>query len=152
MVTNFKHRTGALVMLSVAALVGCGSSEGPELARVTGVVRLDGQPLPKAVVRFQPVAGEGSYSSGITNESGEFTLQYSRDRNGALPGEHTVFITTGNEHAEDELGKPKPIPEILPAVYHRDSILKEQITSGRNHIELELQSQPLRQPPRQSRR
>lgn len=56
------------ITCAVVAFVGCGRSD---LGQVTGRVTLDGEPLAGAFVEFVPTGGEGSSSSGRTNERGE---------------------------------------------------------------------------------
>jgi hypothetical protein len=76
-------RLGTLLLMG--ALVGCGNDG---LGQVTGVVTLDGQPLPDALLVFTPVRG-GRPASARTDESGRYALVYSRDAEGAAIGEHT---------------------------------------------------------------
>ncbi len=133
----FRYLSGGIVLLTLA---GCNRYEGPPLAKVTGVVKLEGQPLPQARVLFRPLDNqEGSHSSAITDEQGRFTLRYTRSHNGAILGTHLVTITTGNPDHEDEFGNPQPIPEVLPDIYHKKSILQEQVVAKTNHFEFELE-------------
>ncbi len=119
-------------------LQGCGRQDGPKVVPVQGVVVLNGEPLPNATVRFQPVDGSGTYSVGQTDKDGKFELNYSRSKKGALLGENRVSITTGNPNNEDENGNPKPIPEILPATFHRESTLVSVVKEKGNHFEFDL--------------
>ncbi len=81
-------------------LLRCGLLERPEIGEVEGVVKWNGQPVPFAYVVFQPVDPPGTYGSAYTNESGEYRLQFSESRNGALVGKHKVTIRTS---AKDEI-------------------------------------------------
>ncbi|MFW6172061.1 MAG: carboxypeptidase-like regulatory domain-containing protein, partial [Planctomycetota bacterium] len=80
-----------LVLVSLFCL-GCGDS-GPERGYVEGTVTMDGEPLPDAVVTFQP-EDTGRPSYGKTDENGHYELQYTSDKKGALVGMHRVTIST----------------------------------------------------------
>ncbi|MFO0847377.1 MAG: carboxypeptidase-like regulatory domain-containing protein [Gemmataceae bacterium] len=88
----------AVGLLAVGLAGGCGGG-GPKLARVTGVVTLDGKPYPNAVVSFQPMGGKdnpnpGAGSMGVTDEAGRFELMYENTSRGAVVGRHRVRIST----------------------------------------------------------
>lgn len=126
-------------------LPGCGRGDLPALALTKGIVKLNGQPLAAATVRFQPVANEGTYSTAVTNHNGEFELKYNRKTRGAILGKHLVTITTGHPDNENENGEPAPIPEILPDIYHKKSTLNEEVVVGKNYFEYDLEPRkPLR--------
>jgi hypothetical protein len=84
---------GAVVAL---ALSGCAKGP-PPMTEVSGVVLLDGQPLPQANVEFCPVLkgfGAEMNSSAVTDDQGRFTLSKSLSREpGAVVGQHRVLIT-----------------------------------------------------------
>lgn len=74
---------------------GCGEeSRQPELAEVRGTVTFNGRPV-VAEVTFQPAGDDsaGRPSRGFSDSDGQFTLQYSADAEGAVPGRHEVVIT-----------------------------------------------------------
>src|SRR5262245_38136533 len=85
--------TGAIIVtasLPVLTLTGCGNG----LAKVSGVVTLDGQPLRsgndvRATVYFQPASGAGAAAVGILDEEGKFTLS-SGSQTGVAPGEYVI--------------------------------------------------------------
>lgn len=126
------------MLLVVVVFVGCGDSK---VARVTGKVTLDGDPLPNALVTFIPDAG-GRPSYGRTNEDGEFELHYTRNEDGAEIGTHQVTITTereGDPDAEDP-EKQKSVKEKIPAKYNRKTELTAEVESGSNEFEFNLES------------
>jgi hypothetical protein len=109
-----------LGLTGIALIVGC-SSDKPKMAKVSGVVTLDGKPLPHAFVSFQPMAqSEGSASAGPgsvgkTDEQGRFKLYTDRYGEGAVVGTHRVRITIvpGHGRVEQEtnaLGTPDNAP------------------------------------------
>ena len=137
-VSNFPAICFAIAMLG---LIGC-SDRRSDLAAVSGVVTLDGAPLPRATLVFQPdAAGPASY--GLTDEDGRYTLMYDQGVEGAVIGMHTVKITTFRER--DPYADP-PItaaPEILPPRYYRNSELRvEVVRTKMNRLDFSLRSQP----------
>jgi hypothetical protein len=62
---------------------------------VSGVVKLDGMPMPDALVEFLPDPEQGTHgprSSGITDAEGRFRLVRDDERGGAVVGFHRVII------------------------------------------------------------
>ena len=62
-------------LLGIAlVLIGIGGCSKPpaDLAKASGLVTLDGVPVPEAKIMFHPVAGGARTSYGTTNEKGEF--------------------------------------------------------------------------------
>lgn len=80
-----------LVSLLVLVLFGAGCNQGPRLAKVSGVVLLDGKPIEGASVLFTPEAG-GRPADGVTDKEGKFTLQTFEPGDGALVGKHKVAV------------------------------------------------------------
>jgi hypothetical protein len=122
----------------VLAWAGCGSRY--DVSSVEGYVRLDGEPLPYATLRFEP--RQGRQSVGVTDPTGHFVLRYTPDQQGAQPGEHRVMITTKVDAIPGESGSA-PVagrPEMLPPRYHEKSELTAEVKTGRNTIDFELTS------------
>ena len=122
------------VLLSL--ILGCGP-DGPETATVEGTVTLGGEPLDGALVRFQP--SNGRPSGGRTDSEGHYELIYSRGREGALPGEHIVTISTF-QRGDPEEGTPTLI-ERVPARYNSKTELKETVEAGDNVIDFNLEAE-----------
>lgn len=78
-----------MLLLGIIALFGCGR-RGPEIVDVTGTVTRGGEPVANLEIHFVP--DEGRPSWGLTDAQGHFTLNYSRDRDGAVVGRHRVFV------------------------------------------------------------
>jgi hypothetical protein len=81
---------GSVLCLAVA---GCGSN----LAQVSGVVTLDGEPLRggegiHATVFFQPATGEGASAAGTLDENGVYQLSCG-SLEGIPPGEYVVTFS-----------------------------------------------------------
>ena len=94
------------VAISTTAIVGCTGSDRPPLAEVSGVVTIDGKPLPRVIVIFE--CGDLRPSSGITDDAGRYQLGYLRDTTGAAIGPHTVRI---RRFAKEE---GIPVEEMFP--------------------------------------
>jgi hypothetical protein len=134
-----QNSRGALAFATTSvlmAIAGCGTSD---LAQVTGKVTLDSMPLANAFVEFVPTGGQGSTSSGRTNEQGEYALMFSRDTRGASLGPHLVRITTRDVYV-DEQGHEAWLPERVPRRYHEASELSVDVSPGRNRFDFDLQS------------
>ena len=83
-------------LLGIAlVLIGIGGCSKPsaDLAKASGLVTLDGVPVPEAKIMFHPVAGGARTSYGTTNEKGEFKASTFGMYDGALVGHHQVTIT-----------------------------------------------------------
>jgi hypothetical protein len=92
---------------------------------VSGRVRLGGEPLAGATVIFQPVAdpesttAPASGSAGKTDADGRYTLRLiAPDQPGAVPGKHTVTITTAVAGSDDSV---LPSGERVPEAWRNGS-------------------------------
>src|SRR5262245_49500081 len=91
-------RLGALC-LCLSLVGGCGSSAEYELAPVSGVVTLDGKPVPYTQVVFIPQATGGSTNPGpgsaaACDDQGHYQLKTVRGEDGAVVGTHSVRISS----------------------------------------------------------
>jgi hypothetical protein len=128
------------LFLVIAGTLGC-SGQRSDLATVSGVVTLDGQPLPQATLFFQPMAN-GPASFGLTDESGRYSLMYKQGVPGAVVGSHQVKITTFQEGDRAADPPVERAPEILPNRYHGASELTaEVLPSKKNQIDFDLLSE-----------
>ena len=90
---NFGLITVALSTAFLISIIGC--SGNGDLAPVAGTVTYDGKPVSKLRVTFSPEPiGEnhavGPYSSGVTDESGKFSLVTRYKTTGAFVGKHKL--------------------------------------------------------------
>lgn len=97
--TGGRFRAGGLLLVVGAALgfaSGCGPT--PPTVPVSGKVTLDGKPLPKAHVHFEPV-NDDTPSEGETDANGRYKLilEGRHGFEGALLGKHKVVIYTREE-------------------------------------------------------
>ena len=89
------RRSAGLPLLLVAALVavaGCGKSDLPPIARVTGTVTMNGKPVPNMMVNFMPTEGRPSW--GRTDEQGYYEMNYDADTMGVKSGHHKVYFNS----------------------------------------------------------
>lgn len=135
-------RLVAIVLAVAAAAPGCSGKrrELPRLGEVSGVVSLDGVPLPKASVTFVPFE-RGQASHGSTDDAGRYSLVYTANTPGAVVCSHRVEIRTGGE-GYDKDGNFTETIERLPPVYHVRSQLTASVAAGTNEIDFKLTSKP----------
>lgn len=137
-----RYSLGCFTLVLSFIATGCGgaaSDDTPELGTVSGTVTLDGSPVPKATVTFKPEAG-GRPSSGTTDDQGYYELQYSLNNNGAVPGKHTVRITTATT-ITNEAGEDTDVPEKIPAKYNSETELTEEVKPTSQTIDFALKSE-----------
>lgn len=128
MIRSFASSFLCSAVLSV--MIGCGPS-GPEIARVQGVVTMDGKPLPAAVIMFVPEHGRPSASE--TDDNGKYVLEFSAGRKGAIPGKNRVEINTARLAYEKD-GKQYPaVKESVPAIYNRNTELEFNVEPGKTN-------------------
>jgi hypothetical protein len=90
------RRIAAALTASAVCLLlsGCGNG----LARVSGQVTLDGQPIRagagnvRVTVQFQPANGTGSTAIGLADENGNYSLA-TGSQDGIPPGDYLVTCT-----------------------------------------------------------
>ncbi len=128
-----------LVIIGPLLLTGCGGRrdhDQPELGLVTGIVAMEGKPLPGVMVSFGPTSGRSS--NGITNKNGRYELEYLFKTKGAKVGSHVVSITT--YHEDEDSPQSLAAKETIPAEYNLKTTLKADVKPGKNEINFELKS------------
>jgi hypothetical protein len=130
---NVVLRLGAVGALLL--LAGCRETN-QDFGYVTGTVTLDGNPLAKTRVEFQPQKGPPSY--GITDKHGVYELMVNSREPGAKVGRHTVRITTVRVKSNDPHAKKDTSPERIPAMYNIQSSLSREVRPGANRIDFDL--------------
>jgi hypothetical protein len=138
------------IALCLMVISGCGDSKDYELAPVSGVVTLDGQPVPQAEVVFQPIgtaekSAPGPGSVARADESGRFELKTIRDEPGAVVGSHSVAIYSHREApaggSDVDVGPPRT--EAIPARYNVDTKLTFDVPAdGTTAADFKLTTQP----------
>ncbi len=85
-----------LAILFACSLTGC-KKEPPPIVAVSGIITLDGKPLPKVEVRFYPEESglPGDYIAiAVTDDDGKYTLM-TNNQSGACVGVNKVTISEG---------------------------------------------------------
>ena len=139
-----------LALTLVVQASGCEAKKRPRLARVTGKVLYNGEPLANATVVFQLADGSAPRrSEGVTEEDGTFSLTTYNTDDGAIIGSNIVTVTKqGGGSGQrvmsaadlaDMHGAP-PAEDQLPQKFAdpKTSGLKYEVESGTNEFEIPL--------------
>jgi hypothetical protein len=95
-----------LTIFVVTWITGCGD---PNMGYVTGKVLIDGQAAKKGlVVYFRPQDSVGSFSTGVTDDHGNYEMYFSISKKGVSIGSNKITV----EYHDEENGDKK-ISEIL---------------------------------------
>ncbi len=115
---------GGLYWLSSSMM---GGAKYPPLGRVSGVVTMDGTPLPAATVTFQPIlegTNKGNVqigaSVGRTDAKGHYELYYVEGVRGAVVGKHFIQV-----RAQSDVGL-----EVVPDKFNANSTLSTEVKAG----------------------
>lgn len=88
---NMKY--GVLILSILFFLSGCNTDDGlPKTVPAKGIVLVDGQPIEGAVVVLMQDSGS-NFARGITDKSGNFSLDTFETKRGAIPGDYKVTIS-----------------------------------------------------------
>ena len=128
----------------IVTLPLCGCNHGPEVVEVTGTVTYQGRPVPNLYLNFKPEKGRPSW--GITDKEGKYWLHYSKARDGARTGKHTVWVqfrprSPGEELRLTAAGSSK---NLLPAILEKygkeeTTPLKFEITEDGQVVDIVLE-------------
>lgn len=126
-------------------LVGCGGEEKPQTVLVSGLVTLDGKPLPKGTVTFQSKSkGDGSLKRpaiGQIDSSGRVQLSTFEAGDGVIPGSYTVVITAfENDPSAEEYAAGAKRKSLIPEKYSNPitSGLEAIVSEGENEFTFDL--------------
>ncbi|MDB5391984.1 MAG: hypothetical protein JWM11_7630 [Planctomycetaceae bacterium] len=129
-----------LVLIIAVSLTGCGGSKGPAEGTISGKVTLDGKPLEKGAISFQPTDGLGKSAGGkIVN--GYYSTT-------ATLGPKKVQIqapkVVGTFKAYDTPDSPvlDKIEELIPAKYNAQSELKIDVKTGSTTANFDHETPP----------
>lgn len=131
-----------LVALIAASLVGCNGSKY-DLAKVNGVLTIDGHPYTGKVI-FYPVKKADSLESGrpsygLPDAEGRFQLNCLTKGDGAVVGEHTVALFVAKDHENAH-------PALRELEFNRCPYTEGKVTvaDGENEIVLAFTSEQIR--------
>jgi hypothetical protein len=129
---------GGLCTLVLCCTLGCGGST----SSVSGRVTLDGQPLTKGTITFNPT-GDAPAAIGQISSSGSYRLSVGTSSSVA-PGQYQVTIVA-TELVEPTPTDPSPLPKMLTPEKYNDpatSDLTADVKRGANRFDFELTSTP----------
>jgi hypothetical protein len=117
------------MVLILAAMFGCDSSDGLNRQAISGSVTLDGQPLSSGAILFEPATQETGTAVGATIRHGNFAIS---SREGPVPGSYRVRVySSSGIQAPPAKGQsdrtPRPMVERLPARYNTQTELLEKV-------------------------
>lgn len=129
----------ALVLATLGG--GCGGG-GPEMARVSGKVSYQGQPLGAGTVSYISTDPNRPNASGVIGPDGTFALQTREPNDGAQLGEYQVIISDIDPDAMNTAlpGEPVELTSTLPAKYQSPTTsgLTRTVERGRNSHDFDL--------------
>ncbi|MCC9608177.1 hypothetical protein LOC68_01300 [Blastopirellula sp. JC732] len=125
----------ALATTFLPVLLGLVGCSGDSMAPVSGVVTLNGKPVPGLEVNFEPTGdpADRATATGYTQQDGSYSLAYPGFKTGAPLGDYIVRIN-GGESLDDGTTLR------VPTKYNKESSLKETVASGANKFDFELTS------------
>jgi len=142
------HR--ALTVFSCAVLAclfvsGCGAEKDPQgRLPISGAVTLDGAPLNKGSIRFEPQDAQAGTPSGAMIDKGRYAIP--RDQ-GLAPGVYRVILTATeasaeNRTADEIMNNPGPPPkELIPPSYNRQSKITVEVkAAGPNQFDFPIKT------------
>jgi hypothetical protein len=126
--------------LAVATCLGCGEPANKH-GRIpfSGTVTLDGQPLAKGYLIFEPKAGQPTQSGGMIKD-GKFDVPANA---GAAPGLYSVAIFSGSDPLPNkyEPGTPeyeaaamRAPGEQVPPKFNINTTLTEEVKAGEENV------------------
>ncbi len=119
-----------------AAAMGCGAPAGPKKFQVTGKVTLDGQPIQKGYIIFQPVKA-GDPPEGAEILDGKYVVR-------TMPGDKKVEIKASKSTGEKS-GKGDEVQEnYIPPQYNVKTELTAKVTDkeSTNQFDFTLKTKP----------
>ncbi len=139
-------RLHCIVFLALLCLPGCEKLPY-EVAPVSGIVTLDGEPLGGATINCQPIAGKGAMSPGpgsfaVTDETGAYSLELVNPaKPGAVVGRHRVSISKVEQsYAEGREDAPDLVRTALPPAARDGSLTLTVPAEGTESADFALTS------------
>lgn len=116
-------------------LQGCGTSDsGPVMVPIKGTVKIDGTPVPKGDIIFEPADGQGPAAAGVISE-GQFEFE-------APVGMKKVMIFASRKSGKKGRDFGEDLMEsYIPTKYNTESELQENVDpDAENQFQFDLQT------------
>jgi hypothetical protein len=133
-----KFTAAAIVSAMLITTFGCGNS-GP--ISIHGIVTVDGQPLERGKIDFQPADGKGPTAAAEIKE-GKYECS-------AMPGTKTVRISGGKVAGQHPFTPGNPsspmveeIKSLVPSRYNTETTLSCEMLRGTSEYDFKLKSSP----------
>ena len=115
--------------LFLVALIGCGSSDGLNRQAITGTVSLDGLPIARGAILFEPATQASGTAVGATIQQGTFAISR---QEGPVPGDYLVRVYSSSEiqarPADGQTDRsPRPMVERFPPRYNTQTELRARV-------------------------
>jgi hypothetical protein len=130
----------ALLVAAVASVSGCGRSDAVAVYKVTGTIKLNGEPMKGGgAIAFMPPDGmAGKAAGGEIKPDGTYTVTTYEPGDGSMAGEFRVVITqttveepeSGIDGSGERIKKPIQLvtpPFHIPAIY--GDLMKSPLTA-----------------------
>ncbi len=137
-----------LVFFGLVLLAASGCGDQADRAEVTGVVLLDGKPMPDALVEFLPDPERkthGPVSAATTDQEGRFRLAAHDQRGGAVVGSHRVMVQDARSlppaNPDDTKVRPPPPPPSRVSHIYGTAVstpLREEVKPGSQTVTLKV--------------
>jgi hypothetical protein len=130
--------------VALALLLAASGCSGSGLVSASGRLTYKGQPVPSTYVHFWPEEEGKRESTGLTDDNGNFKLEFSRTEEGVLRGKHIVYLHYYVD-VDEELGRrpPKASKELKAVIAkygsQSTSPLRYEITRSGQFIEINLE-------------
>jgi hypothetical protein len=117
--------------LFLAAILGCGATDVLNRQAISGTVTLDGQPISKGAILFEPATQESGTAVGATIREGFFAIAR---HEGPVPGSYLVRVySSSGIQAPPAKGQtdrtPRPMVERVPPRYNTETELRVTVVS-----------------------
>ena len=138
------HKIVASTLFLLGLFTGCGPS-GPQIVEIEGTVTHNGEPVPNLRIYFEPAKGRPSWA--ISDGTGHFKLDYDLDFDGALVGQHTVWVVDEGSNVDPTAiaagaKMPKRNPNVAKIIEKygklETSPKKVEVTKADRNFKLEL--------------
>lgn len=125
-------------------LAGCGGSDGPEMAKVTGKVTYQGKPLTKGTISFVSTDPSRSNANSVIGPDGSYSLQTTNPGDGAVVGDYKIVVSDVDPNSLNTPAPGEPVKKqerLIPEKYENPdaSGLTRKVVSGSNTFDIALE-------------